>query len=260
MFARTAHGGPRWRSRLSKLLTNAPGSGNGPSWAPPTRDPLTRAQQELVGEVRRIRVAWEQKLSDYGKVRSLRSDAGAWRVLDVFADSATGLLGRPPGEAALDLGRPFREALGVAVRVGAEPPALAPHETHRSPAEGQVTDLDDAAAVSGGPDPTTRAARHVGRRLDEDPQLAVLFGLGQHDEPVQPQQLARVATTVTHALCPPFSLARNRKNRRRRAPTGGCLWAGHWSAPPHVRSRRAANAAELPVCSTESLRTCLRLV
>jgi NADP-dependent 3-hydroxy acid dehydrogenase YdfG len=26
------------------------------------------------------------------------------------------------------------------------------------------------------------------------------------DEPVHPQQRARVATTVTHALCPPFSL------------------------------------------------------
>jgi len=157
----------------------------------------------------------------------------------VFSDAPADLLGRPPGEGALDRRRLLGEALGRAVRIETEPPALAPHQAHRPSAHRQVPDLDLASSVPGRSDPAARAARHVSSRLDEHPELAVHFGLGEHDEALHPEQCARVATTVIHALCPPFSLVAKRKNRRRRAPTGGCLWARHRLAPPHTGSRRA---------------------
>ncbi len=87
------------------------------------------------------------------------------------------------------------------------------------------------------PDPTARTARHGGRRLDEDPDLAVLLGLGEDDEPVHPEQCARVSTTVIHALSHPFSQFTNRKNARCRAPTGGCLWGGHRVGQPPTPDR-----------------------
>jgi Fic family protein len=72
----------------------------------------SRAQQQLVGEVRRIRAGWEQKLSDCGKVRSLRSDAGAWRVLDLLPRHL--VLTAPDVVRTLGLTRP---AAGTALRV-----------------------------------------------------------------------------------------------------------------------------------------------
>lgn len=72
----------------------------------------SRAQQQLVGEVRRIRAGWEQKLSDYGKVRSLRSDAGAWRVLDLLPRHL--VLTAPEVVRTLGMTRP---AAGTALRV-----------------------------------------------------------------------------------------------------------------------------------------------
>jgi Fic family protein len=82
----------------------------------------SRAEQQLVGEVRRIRAGWEQKLSDYGKVRSLRSDAGAWRVLD--------LLPRHLVLTARDVVRTLgltRPAAGTALRVLVDVGILTPH-------------------------------------------------------------------------------------------------------------------------------------
>ncbi len=123
----------------------------------------------------------------------------------VRAAVAADLLGRPARERPFDHRRLLHEARGRAVGVGADPPALAPHQAHRPPSGREVPDLDDAAPVPGRLHATARTAGHVGRRLDEDPHLPVLFGLGKDDEPVLPQQRGRTATTVTHALCPPFS-------------------------------------------------------
>jgi len=92
----------------------------------------SQAQCQLVGEVRRIRAGWEHKLSDCGKVRSLRSDAGAWRVLDLLPRHL--VLTAPDVVRTLGLSRP---AAGTALRVLADAniltsyPALSPSGTGR---------------------------------------------------------------------------------------------------------------------------------
>lgn len=42
------------------------------------------AQQKLVGDVEAIRASWKATLAAHGAIRRLRSDAGAWRVLDIL--------------------------------------------------------------------------------------------------------------------------------------------------------------------------------
>jgi hypothetical protein len=122
-------------------------------------------------------------------------------------DRPAAYLGRSAtGDTALDPRRLLGEALGRTLRVQADPPALAPAQAHGPSARRQVPDLEDASAVPGRSDPAARTARHVGRRLDEHPELAVLFGLGVHHEALHPEQRVRVTTTVIRALCPPFSL------------------------------------------------------
>ncbi|MGH8988575.1 MAG: Fic family protein [Acidimicrobiales bacterium] len=92
----------------------------------------SRAQQQLVGDVGRIRAGWEQKLSGYGRVRSLRSDASAWRVLDLLPSHL--VLTTPAVVSALGLTRP---AAGTALRTLADAgiltpyPAAAPSRTGR---------------------------------------------------------------------------------------------------------------------------------
>ncbi|MGH8981351.1 MAG: Fic family protein [Acidimicrobiales bacterium] len=75
----------------------------------------SRAQQELVGDVTRIRRGWEKKLSAYGKVRTLRSDAGARRVLDLLPHHL--VLTAPFVASALGL---TRQGAGTALRTLAD--------------------------------------------------------------------------------------------------------------------------------------------
>lgn len=81
----------------------------------------SRAQQELVGDVKRIRRGWETKLSVYGKVRSLRSDAGARRVLDLLPPHL--VLTAPVVASALGL---TRQGAGTALRTLADAGILTP--------------------------------------------------------------------------------------------------------------------------------------
>jgi hypothetical protein len=169
----------------------------------------------------------------------------------VLADAAADLLGRPAREGPFDRGCLLGEALGVAVGVGAEPPALAPHQAHRPPTGWQVTNLDHAAPVPGRLGAAPRTAGHGRRRLHEHVELAVLLDLGQDDEAVHPEQCARVATTVTHALRPPFSLVCSPQESGARGPSSGCLWAGHRSgAAPRLNAKsRIAGLALLAVAA-----------
>lgn len=96
----------------------------------------SRAQQQLVDEVRRIRAGWEQKLSDYGKVRALRSDAGAWRVLDLLPRHL--VLSAPSVVRTLGLTRP---AAGAALRVLANAGILTPYPAPAPSGRGRPAQL-----------------------------------------------------------------------------------------------------------------------
>ncbi|MGO9455646.1 MAG: Fic family protein [Acidimicrobiales bacterium] len=75
----------------------------------------SRAQQQLVGDVERIRTSWEERLSAYGKVRGLRSDAGARQVLDLLPRHL--VLTAPAVAGALGL---TRQSAGAALRTLAD--------------------------------------------------------------------------------------------------------------------------------------------
>lgn len=127
-------------------------------------------------------------------------------ALPFLAHQSADLPGRPAGQAALDELALLGEGLGRTVGIGAEPPALPPHQSHRPSPDGEIPDLDLTPPVTDGPNRAGRTAHHLGRRLDEQPQFVIGFGRRKHDEPVHSQQRARATTTVIHAPCPPFSL------------------------------------------------------
>ena len=83
-----------------------------------------RAQQQLVGDAERMRGEWEATLSTYGKVRRLRSDAGARRVLDLLPRHL--VLSAPIVADALGLSR---QSAGTALRVLADAGILTPYRT-----------------------------------------------------------------------------------------------------------------------------------
>lgn len=80
-----------------------------------------RAQQQLVGEVQRIRTGWEAKLAASGKIRGLRSDAGARRALEVLPRHL--VVTAPVLAGALGL---TRQAAGAALRTLADAGVLTP--------------------------------------------------------------------------------------------------------------------------------------
>ena len=98
-------------------------------------------------------------------------------ALPFLAHQSADLPGRPAGQASLDQLALFGEGLGRTVGIGAEPSALPPHQSHRSSPDGEIPDVDLTPPVTDGPNPAGRTAHHLGRRLDEQPQLIV--GLGR---------------------------------------------------------------------------------
>ena len=65
------------------------------------------------------------------------------------------------------------------------------HDRSAGSSRSRGSDLDLAPAMPSRPHPADGAARHVPRRLDEDPDLAVVFGLGEDDEAsIPPNALA----------------------------------------------------------------------
>lgn len=82
------------------------------------------AQQQLVTGVERIRTGWEMKLSAHGKVRGLRSDAAAWRVLELLPRHL--VLTAPVVASELGL---TRKGAGAALRTLAEAGVLTPSST-----------------------------------------------------------------------------------------------------------------------------------
>ncbi len=81
-----------------------------------------RAQRQLVDDVERVRVGWEEKLASYGKSRALRSDAGARRVLELLPRHL--VLSAPVVAKALGVSRP---AAGAALRTLADAGVLTPY-------------------------------------------------------------------------------------------------------------------------------------
>jgi len=142
----------------------------------------------------------------------------------VLANEAADLLGRPSAERPLDEFARFGEGALRTVLVLTAPPALAPHEPDRSVAHRQVADLDHRASVAGAPDPAARTAGQVFVGLDEQPELTLFVGLGQHDEPAHPQQRGAFASTFDHAPCSSVLVGcSNRKNRGPRGLSGGSM-------------------------------------
>ena len=91
------------------------------------------------------------------------------------------------------------------------------------------------------PHPADGAARHVSRRLDEHPALAVLLGLGEDGEALDPDQRARVPTTLTHALCPPFSLV----FQPQESEVQGTKWWMPMGRAPRIRWVTTGEVAQL---------------
>ncbi|MHB2022358.1 MAG: Fic family protein [Mycobacteriales bacterium] len=96
----------------------------------------SRAQQELVSDVERIRSGWDMKLAVYGKVRRLRSDAGARRVLDLLPRHL--VLTAPVVASALGL---TRQAAGTALRTLADAGVLTPFRAAAPSGRGRPAQL-----------------------------------------------------------------------------------------------------------------------
>ena len=142
---------------------------------------------------------------DEGSHSEAPGDGG--HALGLLADQPADLPGRPAGEAPLDEVASLGEGPGRTVGIRAEPSALPPHQPHRPATDREIPNLDLAPPVADGPYSAVLAAHHLGRRLDEEPQLVVALRRRQHNEAVHSQQRTRATTTVIHAPCPPFSLA-----------------------------------------------------
>lgn len=76
----------------------------------------------MVGDVERIRAGWEAKLSTCGRERSLRSDAGARRVLDLLPRHL--VLTAPVVAEEIGL---TRQGAGTALRTLVDAGVLTPH-------------------------------------------------------------------------------------------------------------------------------------
>lgn len=88
-----------------------------------------RAQQQLVRDVERIRAGWEAKLAAHGRIRGLRSDAGARLVLDLLPRHL--VLTARVVAGALGL---TRQAAGAALRTLAGAGVLTPFTRSRAAA------------------------------------------------------------------------------------------------------------------------------
>lgn len=95
-----------------------------------------RAQQQLVSDVERIRTGWETKLSAHRKVRGLRSDAGARRVLDLLPRHL--VLTAPVVSSALGL---TRQGAGTALRTLADAGVLTPYRATERSGRGRPAQL-----------------------------------------------------------------------------------------------------------------------
>ena len=119
-------------------------------------------------------------------------------ALSLLADQPADLPSGPASQAPLDELALLGEGLGRTVGIGAEPPALPPHQSHRPSPDGEIPDLDLTPAVPDGTHSTVLAAHSRVLRFNEQPQLVVSLGRRQHDEAVHSQQRARATTTVIH--------------------------------------------------------------
>ena len=95
-----------------------------------------RAQQELVGAVDRIRAGWQTRLSAHRRVRALRADAAAWRVLALLPRHL--VLTAPVVSDALGLtGKAAREALRTLADAGVLTPYVSSSDPAGSPGRGR---------------------------------------------------------------------------------------------------------------------------
>lgn len=95
-----------------------------------------RAQRQLVDDLERVRAGWDKKLGALGKSRGLRSDAGAWRVLELLPRHL--VLSAPIVADALSLSRP---AAGGALRTLADAGVLTRCRTAAAPGRGRPLQL-----------------------------------------------------------------------------------------------------------------------
>lgn len=95
-----------------------------------------RAQEELVALVDGLRREWESRLSRRGKVRALRSDAAAWKVLDLLPRNL--VLSAPIVAEKLGL---TRKAAGDALKTLVEVGVLTPQSPAPSVGPGRPAQL-----------------------------------------------------------------------------------------------------------------------
>jgi hypothetical protein len=133
---------------------------------------------------------------------------GAPRLAHEPADLCSGpLRQRRPRRDVVDLLGPRAHR---AIRLGATPPPLGPHQHHRPIGHRQIPHLHPPAAVAHRPAATAVAAHHVGRRLHHQPQLPDHRQLGADHELRHPQQHGRCGGSVAGT--------RRRRTGRRPAP------------------------------------------
>ena len=101
----------------------------------------------------------------------------------------------------------LRPRLGVAVGVGAAPPAFDPSQPRRAAEASEVSNVDRLAVLRLGPHAAAFAADHRGHGLDGDHQLVGSFGDLEHPEAVQSQERLGQPTTVAHRQGSPVVVA-----------------------------------------------------
>src|SRR3974390_1947692 len=124
-----------------------------------------------------------------------------------FPDRPADLHPGPPGQRSLDQPVLLDEGGLFTVGIEAPPPALPPHQAHRTAPSRQVPHLHGAPSVAGRPHTAVRTPHDCCRRLDKQPPLALHLVHRQNYEPIHPQQCGRFAATFNHVPCLPFSLA-----------------------------------------------------
>jgi hypothetical protein len=117
---------------------------------------------------------------------------GAHKTADLEPGPLGQRLTRPDDRVLLGPGVAF------AVRVGAAPDPLGPHQHHGPAEHRQVADAHPTAAVPDRPGAACPASDRVGGGLDLEPPLVHDLGLREHAHPVDAEQHRHNVTTVEH--------------------------------------------------------------
>ena len=124
--------------------------------------------------------------------------------------------------ARSELGVVFGPRSRRAQRLDASPDPLRPHQPHRPARDRQIPHLHAAATMTDRPHPTRRAAHPIGRRLNQQPPLAILEHVRADHEARHVEQRGRAFTTViNHQGSPSLAAFDSRKSGEAPGLVGG---------------------------------------